>query len=60
MASGKSELGKGGMISKINAAKLVMEAGAKMVIANHSAENVLLKLLRAKIWGLFLLVNLTI
>jgi len=48
LASGKSELGKGGMISKINAAKLVMEAGAKMVIANHSTQNVLLKIINGE------------
>jgi len=47
-AFGKSELGKGGMISKINAAKLMLKANKKMIIANHSLENILLKIMNGE------------
>jgi glutamate 5-kinase len=41
----KSALGKGGMDSKLNAARMVTDAGSAMVVANGRMENVLTNLL---------------
>jgi glutamate 5-kinase len=41
----KSALGKGGMDSKLNAARTVTDAGSAMVVANGRMENVLTRLL---------------
>ncbi len=44
----KSALGKGGMNSKLNAARMVTDAGSAMVVANGRMENVLTHLLDSK------------
>jgi glutamate 5-kinase len=41
----KSQLGKGGMDSKLNAARMVTDAGSAMVVANGRMKDVLTKLL---------------
>jgi len=41
----KSALGKGGMSSKLNAAKMVLDCGEAMAVADGRMENVLLRLL---------------
>jgi glutamate 5-kinase len=41
----KSQLGKGGMDSKLNAARMVTDAGEAMVVADGRMENVLVRLL---------------
>src|SRR4051812_31779281 len=41
----KSALGKGGMDSKVNAARMVTDAGSAMVVADGRMENVLVRLL---------------
>ncbi len=41
----KSALGKGGMDSKVNAARMVTDAGSAMVVANGRMENVLIRLM---------------
>ena len=48
MASGSSDLGVGGMKTKIQAAKKVTEAGAAVIIANGRKENVLLDIINGK------------
>jgi glutamate 5-kinase len=44
----KSELGTGGMSSKIEAAKIATASGVKMIIANASRENVLTDIILGK------------
>ena len=48
MGSGSSDLGIGGMKTKIQAAKKVTEAGATVIIANGRKENVLLNIIHGK------------
>ncbi|MEG1254382.1 glutamate 5-kinase [Clostridium sp.] len=48
-----SSLGTGGMITKLNAAKIAVSAGASMVIVNGSEENVLNRVLDGENLGTF-------
>jgi glutamate 5-kinase len=54
MCSGTSVVGKGGMLSKLNSAKRAMEAGVKVVVANGSAENAVLKAMNGEIGTVFI------
>jgi glutamate 5-kinase len=47
----KSQLGKGGMDSKLNAARMVTDAGEAMVVAHGRMENVLPRLLDHELLG---------
>jgi glutamate 5-kinase len=47
----KSQLGKGGMDSKLNAARMVTDAGEAMVVAHGRMENVLPRLLDYELLG---------
>jgi glutamate 5-kinase len=47
----KSQLGKGGMDSKLNAARMVTDAGEAMVVAHGRMENVLNRILEHELLG---------
>jgi glutamate 5-kinase len=47
----KSALGKGGMNSKVEAARMVTESGEAMIVANGRSENILLDILDGKTVG---------
>ncbi len=49
--SEKSSFSTGGMITKINAAKLLMDAGIAMAIINGKKKNALTNLIENKTWG---------
>ena len=54
MCSGVSEVGRGGMLSKLRAAKIATEASVKVVVCNGGAKNALKKAIREDIGTLFL------
>lgn len=54
MCSGFSIVGRGGMLSKLRAAKMGTEAGIKVVIANGTAENSIVKVLNGELGTTFL------
>lgn len=51
MAGGGGALGRGGMITKIRAAKLAARSGADTIIANGRADNVLVRLISGEALG---------
>ncbi len=54
MAGGAGRMGRGGMITKVRAAKLATSSGTKVIIANGKIEDVLIRLVRGeKIGTLF-------
>ncbi|MEE9346009.1 MAG: glutamate 5-kinase [Methylococcales bacterium] len=58
MATGSdSQLGRGGMITKIQAAKLASRSGSATVIASGRDENVITRILAAEQLGTFLVAN---
>ncbi len=58
MATGSdSQLGRGGMITKVQAAKLASRSGAATIIASGREEDIILRLLAAEKLGTFLVTN---
>jgi glutamate 5-kinase len=55
MASGGSDLGRGGMVTKLNAAQIAAHSGASTIIANGREQSVLEKLFRGDQLGTLLL-----
>jgi glutamate 5-kinase len=54
MCSGFSMVGRGGMLSKLRAAKMATEAGVKVAIANGSADGAVAKVLNGELGTTFL------
>jgi glutamate 5-kinase len=53
MCNGVSELGRGGMVSKLRAAKIATEASVKVIICNGSAKNALKRSISEEIGTVF-------
>ncbi len=54
MATGSSSFGRGGMLTKLAAAKVAGRAGASTVIANGKVENILISLYQGEVIGTYL------
>ncbi|MBI5223521.1 glutamate 5-kinase [Candidatus Micrarchaeota archaeon] len=57
MCSGTSKLGRGGMLSKVNAAKIATEAGIRVIVCDGEKEDVLISALKEEIGTVFSPVN---
>ncbi|MGV8085961.1 MAG: glutamate 5-kinase [Candidatus Bilamarchaeum sp.] len=53
MCSGTSELGRGGMLAKVRSAKIATEAGVRVIVANGSEKDVLIKAIKGSIGTTF-------